>query len=105
MRCFSLVINQCSHTFFYEMKLVAGADEVGRGAIAGNAVAAAVILDPKQPIHGLTDSKKLSEFRRMELAEDIKRKAVAWAIADASTQEIDEMNVLQATLLAMERAV
>lgn len=84
---------------------VAGVDEVGRGPLAGPVVAAAVILDPDQPIEGLADSKKLTERRREALFEAIQARALAWAIAEASVQEIDTLNILQASLLAMRRAV
>ncbi len=84
---------------------IAGVDEVGRGPLAGAVVAAAVILDPAQPIAGLADSKKLSEKRREALAEEIKQKALSWALGRAETEEIDEINILQASLLAMRRAV
>lgn len=84
---------------------VAGVDEVGRGPLAGPVVAAAVILDPDQPIEGLADSKKLTERRREALFETIQARALAWAIAEASVQEIDSLNILQASLLAMRRAV
>lgn len=86
-------------------KLVAGVDEVGRGPLAGDVVAAAVILDPDNPIDGLNDSKKLSEKKREWLAIEIRSKALAWSIARASVAEIDEINILQASLLAMKRAV
>jgi len=82
-----------------------GVDEAGRGPLAGSVVAAAVILNPDKPITGLRDSKKLSEAQRDELAEEIKAKALAWHIAEASVEEIDELNILQATMLAMRRAV
>jgi len=85
--------------------LVAGVDEVGRGPLVGDVVAAAVILDPENPIEGLTDSKKLSEKRRERLAEEIREKALAWCIASASPQEIDEINILHASMLAMQRSV
>lgn len=84
---------------------IAGADEAGRGPLVGSVVAAAVILDPENPIEGLNDSKKLSEKKREKLFVEIKEKALAWAIAECSAQEIDEMNILQASLLAMRRAV
>lgn len=84
---------------------IAGVDEVGRGPLAGNVVTAAVILDPSNPVEGLRDSKKLSESRREELAIIIREKAIAWSIARASVAEIDELNILQASLLAMKRAV
>ena len=83
----------------------AGVDEVGRGPLAGAVIAAAVILDPKQPIDGLTDSKKLTEKRRNELALVIKSRALAWSIGRAEVEEIDQINILQASLLAMQRAV
>ena len=84
---------------------LAGVDEVGRGPLAGDVVAAAVILDPQYPIVGLRDSKKLSASRREELARAIRKHALAWSIASASVAEIDELNILQASLLAMHRAV
>ncbi|RLA50785.1 MAG: ribonuclease HII, partial [Gammaproteobacteria bacterium] len=80
-------------------------DEVGRGPLAGDVVAAAVILDPGQPVIGLRDSKKLSGPRREELAQLIRERALAWSVARASVAEIDEINILQASLLAMHRAV
>ncbi|MEH6570800.1 MAG: ribonuclease HII [Halioglobus sp.] len=83
----------------------AGVDEVGRGPLAGDVVAAAVILDPEKPILGLRDSKKLSEKKRLALAPLIKERALAWSVARASVAEIDEINILQASLLAMHRAV
>ncbi|MFT6372387.1 MAG: ribonuclease HII, partial [Cocleimonas sp.] len=86
-------------------KLVAGVDEAGRGPLAGSVVAAAVILDPSQPIEGLTDSKKLTAAKRAKLEVEIKRTAVAWAIAEASIEEIDDINILHASMLAMRRAV
>lgn len=86
-------------------RLVAGVDEAGRGPLAGDVYAAAVILDTRYPITGLTDSKKLSERQRNALAVLIRERAHAWSIATASVQEIDELNILQATLLAMQRAV
>lgn len=85
--------------------LVAGVDEVGRGPLVGEVVAAAVILDPNKPIDGLTDSKKLSEKRREQLAAEIKERALAWCIASASPAEIDQINILHASMLAMQRAV
>ncbi|GAA0299059.1 ribonuclease HII [Psychrosphaera haliotis] len=85
--------------------LIAGVDEVGRGPLVGDVVTAAVILDPNKPIEGLTDSKKLSEKKRTALAEIIKRDALAWAIGRADPSEIDELNILHATMLAMQRAV
>ena len=82
-----------------------GVDEAGRGPLAGPVVAAAVILDPAQPIAGLADSKKLSASRREQLALEIRANALAWWVAEASVEEIDALNILQATLLAMRRAV
>lgn len=89
----------------YEGPGLAGVDEVGRGPLAGDVVAAAVILDPDKPINGLRDSKKLSAVRREELALVIRERALAWSLARATVAEIDEMNILQASLLAMHRAV
>lgn len=86
-------------------KLIAGVDEVGRGPLAGDVVAAAVILEPKHGIEGLADSKKLSEKKRRELYHVICEKALAWNIGRASVQEIDEINILHASMLAMKRAV
>jgi ribonuclease HII len=85
--------------------LVAGVDEAGRGPLAGPVVAAAVILDDMNPIRGLNDSKKLSAKRREALFDEIRARALCFAIAEASVQEIDQINILQATLLAMQRAV
>lgn len=85
--------------------LVAGVDEAGRGPLAGPVIAAAVILDPARPIAGLADSKRLSERRREELAPLIQAQSLAWAIGRAEADEIDRINILQATLLAMRRAV
>ncbi|WP_313101440.1 ribonuclease HII [Stutzerimonas nitrititolerans] len=85
--------------------LVAGVDEVGRGPLCGPVVTAAVILDPARPILGLNDSKKLSEVRREALFEEICEKALAWCIARAEVEEIDRLNILHATMLAMQRAV
>ena len=85
--------------------LVAGVDEAGRGPLAGPVVAAAVILDDLKPIAGLNDSKKLTEKRREKLYDEILAKALCCSIAEASVQEIDHLNILQATLLAMRRAV
>ena len=84
---------------------IAGVDEAGRGPLAGAVVAAAVILDPSAPIAGLTDSKKLSATRREALSEVIRARALAWSIASATVEEIDRINILQASLLAMHRAV
>ena len=85
--------------------LICGVDEAGRGPLAGAVVAAAVILDPARPIEGLGDSKKLSERARDRLAPIIRERALAWAVAEASVEEIDRLNILQATMLAMQRAV
>lgn len=85
--------------------LVAGVDEVGRGPLVGAVVTAAVILDPKQPIKGLDDSKRLTERRREMLAAEIKTKALAFAFGRAEAAEIDQINIYQATLVAMQRAV
>ena len=84
---------------------ICGVDEAGRGPLAGSVYAAAVILDVNNPIIGLADSKKLSEKKRDFLSVEIKSKSLAWAIASASCQEIDEINILQASLLAMKRAI
>lgn len=91
--------------FDYEGELICGVDEAGRGPLAGPVTAAAVILDPAHPIEGLKDSKKLSEAQRDLLAEQIKKHALAWSIAESSVEEIDTLNILQATMLAMRRAV
>lgn len=88
-----------------DAKFIAGVDEVGRGPLVGAVVTAAVILDPNNPIEGLTDSKKLTEKKREALAEEIKEKALSWTIARADADEIDELNILHATMLAMQRAV
>lgn len=85
--------------------LTAGVDEVGRGPLCGDVVAAAVILDPARPIAGLNDSKKLTEKRRELLFDDICENALAYCVARASVAEIDELNILNASLLAMQRAV
>lgn len=85
--------------------LICGVDEAGRGPLAGSVFAAAVILDPQNPIDGLADSKKLSEKKRDFLSSEIKTKALAWGIASCTCQEIDEINILQASLLAMKRAI
>jgi ribonuclease HII len=86
-------------------QFIAGVDEVGRGPLVGDVVTAAVILDPQYTISGLADSKKLSEKKRDSLVIEIKQHALAWSIGRASPQEIDELNILQATMLAMTRAV
>jgi ribonuclease HII len=85
--------------------LVAGVDEAGRGPLAGPVVAGAVILDPENPIDGLNDSKRLTALRRELLYEEIQEKALAWAVGHADVEEIDRINILQATMLAMKRAV
>ena len=87
------------------MQLICGVDEAGRGPLAGSVYAAAVILDVNNPICGLMDSKKLSEKKRDFLSAEIKQKALAWGIASCACQEIDEINILQASLLAMKRAI
>lgn len=84
---------------------IAGVDEVGRGPLVGAVVTAAVILDPMKPISGLADSKKLSEKRRLALFEEIKEKALSWSLGRAEPEEIDRLNILHATMLAMQRAV
>ena len=85
--------------------LIAGVDEVGRGPLVGDVVTAAVILDPNNPIEGLNDSKKLSEKKRLALFPEIKEKALAWSVGRCSPAEIDELNILQATMVAMQRAI
>jgi ribonuclease HII len=87
------------------MKLTCGVDEAGRGPLAGPVFAAAVILDPRRRVRGLADSKVLTPLRREELAEEIRSRAIAWAVAAASVEEIDAFNILRASLLAMRRAV
>ena len=89
----------------YFGNLLAGTDEAGRGPLAGEVVAAAVILDPSRPIAGLADSKKLSEKKREALFVEIQEKALAYGIASATIEEIDEINILHASMLAMSRAV
>lgn len=97
--------DQLGFDFGSAVRRVAGVDEVGRGPLAGPVVTAAVILDPARPIAGLADSKALSERRREALAEEIREKALCWALGRAEVAEIDALNILQATLLAMQRAV
>ncbi len=92
-------------TDFNVPELTAGVDEVGRGPLCGDVVTAAVILDPENPIAGLNDSKKLTEKRREALFDEIQQKALSFCIARASVAEIDDINILQASLLAMHRAV
>lgn len=87
------------------LALIAGVDEVGRGPLVGAVVTAAVILDPNQPIIGLNDSKKLSEKKRLQLADEIRAKALCWSLGRADVAEIDQLNILHATMLAMQRAV
>jgi len=96
---------QSSFDFFPSAGLVAGVDEVGRGPLAGPVVTAAVILDPDKPIEGLADSKAMSEKKRERLFDEIREKALAWAIGRCEVEEIDELNILQATMVAMQRAV
>lgn len=91
--------------FDFAGEVICGVDEAGRGPLAGPVFAAAVILDPAKPIAGLRDSKKLSPTRRDELALIIQRDALAWSIAQCSAAEIDALNILQATMLAMRRAI
>lgn len=86
-------------------RYIAGVDEVGRGPLVGAVVTAAVILDPNKPIAGLMDSKKLTEKKRLLLAEQIKQNALAWSLGRAEAEEIDLLNILQASMLAMQRAV
>lgn len=86
-------------------RLIAGVDEAGRGPLAGAVFAAAVMLDPDHPIEGLADSKKLSAAKRETLTEQIKKYALSWCIASASVEEIDRLNILWASMLAMERAI
>ncbi|MCL9782160.1 ribonuclease HII [Vibrio sp. S4M6] len=99
--------NQAFSPFEYPpgVQLIAGVDEVGRGPLVGDVVTAAVILDPNNPIEGLTDSKKLSEKKRLALFPEIKEKALAWSVGRCSPSEIDELNILQATMVAMQRAI
>ena len=86
-------------------RLAAGIDEAGRGPLAGPVIAAAVILDPQHPVDGVRDSKKLSSSRRAQLAAEIRERALAWGLGRAEVEEIDRLNILHATLLAMQRAV
>lgn len=86
-------------------RLIAGVDEVGRGPLVGAVVTAAVILDPEKPITGLADSKKLSEKKRLALYDEIVEKALSWSLGRAEPEEIDQINILHATMLAMQRAV
>lgn len=93
------------HEYAQDGKVIYGVDEAGRGPLAGPVYAACVVLDPANIIEGLADSKQLSEKKRISLADQIKQYARAWAIASASVEEIDRLNILQASLLAMQRAV
>jgi ribonuclease HII len=99
------LIEQSGFEFQLTGQRLAGVDEVGRGPLAGPVVAAAVILDPDRPVAGLKDSKKLTERRREELAVQIRARALAWSLGRAEVHEIDCINILQASLLAMQRAV
>jgi len=92
-------------SFLNNVELLAGVDEVGRGPLAGPVVAAAVILDPEKPITGLKDSKKITAKKRQRLSDEIKEKALSWSLGRAEVEEIDEINILKASLLAMKRAV
>ncbi|MER3385059.1 ribonuclease HII [Pectobacterium aroidearum] len=95
-----------SEIFIYpQATCIAGVDEVGRGPLVGAVVTAAVMLDPTRPIVGLADSKQLSEKRRLALYDEIKEKALAWSLGRAEPEEIDQLNILHATMLAMQRAV
>lgn len=94
-----------SRPLYLNGRMIYGVDEAGRGPLAGPVYAACVALDPHNPIEGLTDSKKLSEKKRIHLADQIRQHACAWAVASASVAEIDQLNILQASLLAMRRAV
>lgn len=96
---------QVSFDFSSDTLLVAGVDEVGRGPLAGPVVTAAVILDPERPIEGLADSKAMSEKKRERLFDEIKEKALAWSLGRCEVEEIDALNILQATMVAMQRAV
>lgn len=100
-----MTIAQAPFECSYTGSLLAGVDEVGRGPLAGPVVAAAVILDPSRPIVGLADSKKLSEKKREHLFDEIREKALSWSIARADVEEIDRLNILHASMLAMKRAV
>jgi len=93
------------YNLYNQYKLIAGVDEAGRGPLAGPVIAAAVILNPDRPISGLKDSKRLSARKREQLAYEIYEKSMAWAVCRADVNEIDNLNILQASLLAMRRAV
>src|SRR3954454_5283991 len=99
------ISNPTISLFAYSGELICGADEAGRGPLAGPVFAAAVILDPARPIPGLRDSKKLTAARREELALMIRRDALAWSVAQCCENEIDTLNILHATMLAMRRAI
>jgi ribonuclease HII len=99
------VIHPNFDTHTMQLELIAGIDEVGRGPLAGPVIAAAVILHPERPVTGLADSKALSESRREAIAAEIREKALCWALGRCEPQEIDSINILQASLLAMSRAV
>ncbi len=107
MRTPSLSFDQLflDHSGAGKRYLVAGVDEAGRGPLAGNVVAAAVILDPDRKIDGLADSKVVSEQKREELAVLIRERSLAWAVAEANVREIDQLNILHASMLAMARAI
>ena len=96
---------QSDFNFDSTVRLVAGVDEVGRGPLAGPVVTAAVILDPNKPIEGLADSKVINEKKRERLFDEIKEKGLAWAVGRCEVEEMDELNILQATMPAMQRAV
>lgn len=100
-----MTVDHLSELLANPLTIVTGVDEAGRGPLAGPVVAAAVILDPKRPIDGLADSKTLSEKKRLTLNATIQERALAWSIASADVREIDTLNILRATLLAMQRAV
>lgn len=100
-----MVIEMSDYSFLNDIELLAGVDEVGRGPLAGPVVAAAVILDINNPIPELKDSKKLSHKKRLQLSDEIKSKALAWSLGRAEVDEIDDINILQASLLAMKRAI
>ncbi|MBL1142356.1 MAG: ribonuclease HII [Proteobacteria bacterium] len=92
-------------SFLNNVELLAGVDEVGRGPLAGPVVAAAVILDPEKIIPGLNDSKKITQKKRERMSDDIKSNVLAWSLGRAEVEEIDEINILKASLLAMKRAI
>lgn len=100
----SIVLREYDAKLFSHL-IVAGVDEVGRGPLVGAVVTAAVVLDSSKPIDGLADSKKISEKKRVDLCEEIKEKALSWCIGRAEPAEIDDLNILHATMLAMQRAI